>query len=213
MTRPAPHVFQQEDQKHYSERPAADAVLISGSLIAPERFGGIFDRHAPAIHRYAARRLGPDAADDLVAETFLLAFAHRAGYDTGYPDARPWLFGIATNLIARKRRAEVRFFRAIARTGLDPAATSPEPVADQVADRVTAQAARRELAAALAALSAADRDVLLLVASGLGYDETARALGVPVGTVSSRLARARRKVRQALGGVNPIATEEVSHDG
>lgn len=91
----------QENQRHYSERAVADAVLISDSFTTPERFAGLFDRHAPVIHRYAARRLGPDAADDLVAETFLLAFARRAGYDTRYPDARPWLFGIATNLIAR----------------------------------------------------------------------------------------------------------------
>jgi RNA polymerase sigma-70 factor (ECF subfamily) len=201
-----------DDQEHYPERTLADVALISGSLSVPEQFAALFDRHAPAIHRYAARRLGPDAADDLVAETFLLAFARRAGYDTRYPDARPWLFGIATHLIARKRRAEVRFFRAIARTGADPAATSADLVADQVVDRVAAQAARRDLAAALAGLAAADRDVLLLVASGLGYAEIARALGVPAGTVSSRLARARRKVRQALGGVNPVATEEGSGD-
>lgn len=79
-----------------------------------------------------------------------------------WPDARPWLFGIATNLIGRRRRGEVRFLRAIARTGIDPAAGSAEPVADQVTDRVAAQAARKELAAALAALATADRDVLLL---------------------------------------------------
>jgi RNA polymerase sigma factor (sigma-70 family) len=203
---------QDEDQEHWSERTVADAVLISDSLAKPERFASIFDRHAPAIHRYAARRLGPDAADDLVAETFLLAFARRAGYDTRYADARPWLFGIATHLIARQRRAEVRFFRAIARTGLDPAATWAEPVADQVTDRVAAQSARRDLAAALAGLAAADRDALLLVASGLSYAQVARALGVPVGTVSSRLVRARRKVRRALGGVDPTATQEDATD-
>jgi RNA polymerase sigma-70 factor (ECF subfamily) len=202
----------QDQKQDFSERTVADAVLISDSIAIPERFAGIFDRHAPAIHRYAARRLGPDAADDLVAETFLLAFAQRDRYDTSWPDARPWLFGIATNLIGRRRRGEVRFLRAIARTGIDPAAGSAEPVADQVTDRVAAQAARKELAAALAALATADRDVLLLVASGLGYAETARALGLPVGTVSSRLARARRKVRKALGGVNPVATEEDSGD-
>ncbi len=177
-----------------------DAALIARSLRAPECFGALFDRHAPAISRYIARRLGPDAADDLVAETFLAAFRRRGRYDPAHADAWPWLYGIATRLIARHRREEVRFLRAIARTGVDPAA---EPVADQVTDRVAAQAARRELAAALAGLSQAQRDVLLLVASGLGYQEAALALGVPAGTVSSRLARARRKVRQALGGQDP----------
>jgi RNA polymerase sigma factor (sigma-70 family) len=180
--------------------PGDDAALIAQSLHVPECFGALFDRHAPAVHRYIARRLGPDAADDLVAETFLVAFRKRGHYDGVHADARPWLYGIATRLIGRHRREEVRFFRAIARTGVDPAA---EPVADRVADRVAAQAASRELAAALARLSPAQRDVLLLVASGLGYEEAARALDVPAGTVSSRLVRARRKVRDALGGHDP----------
>jgi RNA polymerase sigma-70 factor (ECF subfamily) len=194
----------QHAQDHHAPdtgRPVTDAVLITESARVPERFAAIFDRHAIAIHRYAARRLGPDAADDLVAETFLAAFQKRSSYNTGYPDARPWLFGIATHLIARRRRDEVRFFRAIARTGIDPAA---EAVDDRATDRVAAEATRRGLAAALAALPAGERDVLLLTASGFGYAETAQALRVPLGTVSSRLARARRKVREALGGVNPI---------
>jgi RNA polymerase sigma-70 factor (ECF subfamily) len=193
----------QEDQEATGP-PADDSAIIAESVQAAERFAAIFDRHAVAIHQYIARRLGPDAADDLVAETFLVAFQGRSGYDAGIPSARPWLYGIATNLIARRRRAEVRFFRAIARTGTDPAA---EPADDRVTDRVVAQGMRRQLAAALAALAPGDRDVLLLTASGLGYAETARALGVPLGTVSSRLARARRKVREALGGANPATGE------
>jgi len=72
-----------------------DATLIARSLHAPECFGALFDRHAPAISRYIARRLGPDAADDLVAETFLVAFARRGRYDAARADARPWLYGIA----------------------------------------------------------------------------------------------------------------------
>jgi RNA polymerase sigma-70 factor (ECF subfamily) len=173
-----------------------DAAMIARSLHAPECFGVLFDRHASAISRYIARRLGPDAADDLVAETFLVAFRRRGRYDGAHADARPWLYGIATRLIGQHRRDEARFLRAIARTGVDPAA---EPIADQVTDQVAAQAASRELAAAVAGLSPAQRDVLLLVASGLGYQEAGRALGVPAGTVSSRLVRARRKVREALG--------------
>ncbi|MEE3920573.1 sigma factor [Micromonospora sp. BRA006-A] len=58
------------------------------------------------IHRYLARRLGSAAADDLVAETFLAAFRRRDRFDTGRPNARPWLYGIATNLVAQQRRAE-----------------------------------------------------------------------------------------------------------
>lgn len=182
--------------------PAAldDAALIRRSVEAPEDFAGLYDRHAGAVHGYIARRLGQDAADDLLAQTFLVAFGRRALYDPAHSGARPWLYGIATRLIARHRRDEVRFFRAIARSGIDPAA---EPLADQVTRRVAAQGVRVQLAAALARLPQRDRDVLFLVTDGLGYAETAQALGVPVGTVASRLARARKKVRAALGGVNP----------
>jgi RNA polymerase sigma-70 factor (ECF subfamily) len=181
---------------------ADDATVIAESLRVPERFGVLFDRHAPAIYRYIARRLGRDAADDLVAEIFLAAFQRRGHYDTGRADARPWLYGIATRLIGRRRRDEVRFLRAISRTGVD-LAVAPVALADQVADRVTAQAARGQLAAAVAGLPAPQRDVLLLTASGLGYAEIAEALGIPVGTVSSRLVRARQKVRGKVSGLDP----------
>jgi DNA-directed RNA polymerase specialized sigma24 family protein len=106
-----------------------DGRLIAESWRVPERFGVVFDRHAAAIHGYIARRLGRDAADDLVGETFLVAFGRRGGYDPEQPSARPWLYGIATRLVSRRRRDEVRFFRAIARTGIDPAA---DPVAEPV---------------------------------------------------------------------------------
>jgi RNA polymerase sigma factor (sigma-70 family) len=173
-----------------------DAALIRRSIREPECFAGLFDRHAPAIYRYVARRLGPDAADDLASEVFLIAFQRRDRYDLAHPDARPWLYGIATNLISKRRRDEVRFFRALTRVGDPPPA---EPIADQVTQRVDAQAAGSSLAAALAGLSGAHRDTLLLIASGLSQEEAGRALSVPTGTVASRLARARRKLRDALG--------------
>ena len=191
-----------------------DAGLIAESYRVPERFGAVFDRHATAIHGYIARRLGRDAADDLVAETFLVAFRQRASYDPDQPSARPWLYGIATRLISRRRRDEVRFFRVIARTGIDPVADPvAEPVADAGARRADAQTLHRRLAGALALLSTADRDALLLVADGLSYAEAAQALGVPPGTLSSRLARARRTVREELGGLNPADEgQEQSHE-
>jgi RNA polymerase sigma factor (sigma-70 family) len=181
-----------------------DAAVIACSVRSPECFGTIFNRHGPAIYRYIARRLGADSAEDLVAETFLAAFRRRGRYDGAYPDARPWLYGIATRLISRHRRDEIRFFQAIARTGIDPAS---ETLDGPVIDRVAAQAARPELAAALTRLSQGQRDVLLLVASGLSYPEAGLALGVPAGTVSSRLVKARRVVREALGGADPTKAE------
>ncbi|MER5295108.1 RNA polymerase sigma factor [Streptomyces pharetrae] len=190
----------------------SDASVIARSRDEPEAFAALFDRHADAVHRYAARRLGGEVADDLVAETFTTAFQQRHRYDPARgagADARPWLFGIATNLVGRHRRAEARRFKAMAR--VPTPADHDEPLADRAADRVVARAMRRELAAALAALPARHRDVLLLVAWGdLGYGEVAQALGIPVGTVRSRLHRARSKLREALGGSDPTALREVS---
>src|ERR1700704_4127659 len=88
-----------------------DAAVIEASRAEPDRFASLFDRHAPYIHRYLARRVGRQAADDLVAETFLVAFRKRASYDGRCRDARPWLYGIATNLVAQHRREEARQFR------------------------------------------------------------------------------------------------------
>ena len=194
--------------------PLDDAALIAESCRVPDRFGAVFDRHALAIHGYIARRLGPDAADDLVAEAFLVAFRKHAAYDPGQPSARPWLYGIATRLISRHRRDEVRFFRAIAQTGIDPAAAhGGDPVAEEGIRHADAQAWRPRLALALASLSKADRDALLLVTDGLRYEEAARALGIPPGTLSSRVARARRKLQQALGGVVNADVEGGRDDG
>jgi RNA polymerase sigma-70 factor (ECF subfamily) len=181
-----------------------DAAVIEASRAEPDRFASLFDRHAPYIHRYLARRVGTQAADDLVAETFLVAFRKRTGYDPGFPDARPWLYGIATDLIAQHRREEARQLRLRHATGPDPV---QHDHAERAALDVTAQAVRAPLAEALARLARPDRDVLLLVAwEQLSYDEVARALDIPVGTVRSRLHRARSKIREALAGTPAAAT-------
>lgn len=173
-----------------------DASIIGDSVRRPERFAAIFDRHAPHIQRYLARRLGRQIADDLVAETFLVAFGKRGRYDLARPNARPWLYGIATNLVSQHHRDEVREYRLRAAIVPDPHPVSHD---DRVATRVSAQARHRELAAALSNLTPGDRDVLLLIAwEGLSYEEVALALTIPVGTVRSRLNRARQQVRATL---------------
>jgi RNA polymerase sigma factor (sigma-70 family) len=185
---------------------ADDAAVIESSWLEPERFAVLFDRHAPHIHRYLARRAGRQVADDLVAETFLTAFAKRDRYDLGYSDARPWLYGIATNLVGQHRRDEVRQYRIMQGAVAEPEVPDH---ADRVAAGVTAQATRALLDAALAELSAGDRDVLLLIAwEQLTYQEVSRALAIPAGTVRSRLHRARTKVRQVLAGTGAAATYE-----
>jgi RNA polymerase sigma-70 factor (ECF subfamily) len=188
-------------ESDYAEQD--DASVIGRSRDEPEVFEVVFRRYADQIQRYVARRIGADAADDVVAETFLLAFRQRERYDMSSPCARPWLYGIATNLIGRHRRAEIRQYRALARIGIDPVA---ESFAERVDEAVSASAVNRRLAAALAALPASHRDTLLLVAWGdLSHQEAAAALRIPAGTVRSRLTRARSKLRRALGDSDPSA--------
>ncbi|WP_369688719.1 RNA polymerase sigma factor [Actinomadura kijaniata] len=178
---------------------AGDAAVIRESWEVPERFSVLFDRYSREIHRYAARRLGADAvalADDVTAETFLVAFRKRGRYDLRREDARPWLYGIAANLIAKHRRTETRRLRALARvTGPDGEAFEERSVA-----RIDARELQPRLAAALAGLKARERELFLLVAwAELSYEDAAVALGIPVGTVRSRLSRTRAKIRRALG--------------
>ncbi|MGK5443565.1 RNA polymerase sigma factor [Micromonospora sp. URMC 105] len=188
-----------------------DAAVIERSVRDPESFAVIFDRHAPCIHRYLARRVGAGMADDLAAETFLAAFRRRERFDTAHPDARPWLYGIATNTVSQHRREEEREYRL--RQAYVPA-MSEASHADRVATVVTAQSLRRTLFGALAELSTGDRDVLLLIAwEELTYDETAAALAIPVGTVRSRLNRARKLLRDALGGDSTLTIEEALSNG
>ena len=179
-----------------AEAPPDDAELMRASRQQPEQFAGIFRRYFAEVHRYVARRVGVEAAGDVVAESFLEAFRSRERFDPDRGGVRPWLYGIATNRIGSHRRAERRYLAVLARTHAEGFA---EDHGDRVGDRVDAGSAGDVLARALADLPDADRDVLLLVAlADLSYGETARALGIPEGTVASRLNRARRKLREAL---------------
>ncbi|MEV0585923.1 RNA polymerase sigma factor [Nonomuraea sp. NPDC050310] len=178
----------------------ADAELIGRSLTEPEAFARLFDRHADELFRYAARRLGGELAEDVVGEVFLTAFRRRADYDRAREDARPWLYGIATRVIAQHRRAERRRTRALARLAADRPGGSEAAFDERSAERVSAQQLQPRLARALTRLNAAERDLLLLLAwADLSYEDAALALAVPVGTVRSRLHRLRAKVRRDLG--------------
>lgn len=172
-----------------------DGHTLRASLADPGRFSVVFDRYFAPVHRFVARRVGRDIADDLAATVFAEAFAGRASFDENAASARPWLFGIATNLVRRHHRTEVRRLRAYARHGVDPIA---DDRTEQ--ERVESSGDGPRIARALAALHTRDRDALLLYAwAELTYEEIGDALGVPVGTVRSRLSGARRIMRSRLG--------------
>ncbi|MET8980091.1 RNA polymerase sigma factor [Streptomyces sp. NPDC004539] len=183
-----------------------DAEIIVRSVEEPERFEVIYERHMAAIHRYVSRRIGPVLADDLAAETFLLAFRARHRFDPGTAGpagALPWLYGIATNVLHGHRRREKAQYRAWERTGVDPVVA--EDHAEGVVLQVAAGQRARRIGGVLARLTQKERDVLLLtVWEELSYEQTAEALRIPVGTVRSRLNRARGRLRDALTQLAPF---------
>jgi RNA polymerase sigma factor (sigma-70 family) len=189
-----------------------DGAIIERSRQEPEQFALLFQRHADSLSRYVTRRLGPHHAEDIVAEVFLTAFRQRDRYDPNRADARPWLYGITANLIRRHHRNETRWLRALERTGIDPVADS---AADLAEAKLTADAAARAVAAAVASLGSQQREVVLLTTwAGLTYDQVAEALGIPEGTVRSRMNRARSRLRAALAELNPdeyLCSQEISH--
>ena len=173
-----------------------DGELIAASATSPGDFAAIFDRHFDAVYAYLQRRIGRDLAEELCAETFLVAFDNRHRYDRSRSEARPWLLGIATNLLRRHWRREVRELRAYARSAVDPVLDA----FDGIEERLDASGERRRLVEGLAELSGPERDALLLAAwADLTYAEIAAALEVPVGTVRSRLSRARQRIGSSLG--------------
>jgi RNA polymerase sigma-70 factor (ECF subfamily) len=162
--------------------------------VDPTDLAGIFDRYARELLRYCTRRVGEQIAEDVVAETFLVAYEQRHRYDRDRGAVLPWLYGIATNLLRRHRRTEIRALRASAH--VDPAAEGPDR---RGVERVDAQRAVARLSAVLAGLPRRQRDVLLLYAvAELEYAEIAAALDIPLGSVQSALHRARTKIRAAL---------------
>jgi RNA polymerase sigma-70 factor (ECF subfamily) len=175
----------------------SDADVMGASIQEPADFGEIFDRHGASIFRFLVRRVGPEAAEQLLGDTFRIAFERRVTFDQTRATAAPWLYGIATNLLRRHRRSEARRLRATAR--LTAGADGDAVEEDRVIAAADAEALLPSVAEAVLELPDAERDVLLLFAwEGLGYDDIAAALDVPVGTVRSRLNRGRQKIRDLV---------------
>lgn len=176
---------------------STDSEIIRRSLTYPSAFGELFERHSEAVGAYGRGRVGPSLADDLVSETFIVAFRKRHRFDESRPSARPWLFGIATRFVRAQHRAEARQWAAWASYASEHQAGPPAST-DHADERLAAAFKLQELAPAIAALPARERDPLLLLALGdLDYRGIAEALNIPVGTVRSRIHRARRRLGDA----------------
>ena len=162
---------------------STDSEIIQRSLGQPRAFAELFDRHAGVVGRYAALRLGADAGEDILSETFLVAFARRMAFDTTWDSALPWLFGIASRLIRKHRATEAKHLRSSIESVHREEHISHGDLETTIA-RLDAEISTRELAPRIASLSAKDRETLLLYAWGdLTYEEVAAALGVPVGSL------------------------------
>jgi RNA polymerase sigma-70 factor (ECF subfamily) len=172
-----------------------DAEVIGRSLGEPEAFGLIYDRHAPTLLRFLGRRAGAKVAEGLVGELFRIAFERRKTFDASRASALPWLYGIGSHLLAKHRRAEARRLRASARMAaageaIDRRATTAALDARVLFPRV---------ADAIESLPDDERETLLLFAwEELPYQSVAEALNLPIGTVRSRLSRARARLRELL---------------
>lgn len=178
----------------------SDGAVIAESLETPGAFGVIFDRHGSTLLRFLARRVDPAEAEDLLGEVFRIAFERRSSFERDRDSARPWLYGIAANLVAKHYRSEARRLRAMARASA-LRASAARLLDDDPAERAVASADAGALwprvVDAIGALPEAERQVLLLFAwEELSYEEIAQALGVPAGTVRSRLSRGRARLAE-----------------
>jgi RNA polymerase sigma factor (sigma-70 family) len=173
----------------------SDAEVIGRSLGEPEAFGLIYDRHAATVLRFLGRRAGAEIAEGLVGELFRIAFERRKAFDLSRASALPWLYGIGSNLLLKHRRGEARRLRASARMTAAGEATDRRASTGALDARLLF----RRAADAIEALPSGEREALLLFAwEDLSYQSLAEALEVPVGTVRSRLNRARARLRELL---------------
>jgi RNA polymerase sigma-70 factor (ECF subfamily) len=163
-----------------------------------ECFDALYEAHVSAIYGYLFRRVGRSHAEELTAEVFAQAWVQRDRYDPSLGSPATWLFAIATNLLRHHYRSEDRRRRALIRLDPPGQVSSGE---DELLAGIVAGGALPRVAAALLELEAVDRDCIYLFAvAGLSYDEIATSLSLPLGTVKSRMRRARLRLRSALRG-------------
>jgi RNA polymerase sigma factor (sigma-70 family) len=173
-----------------------------------EAFVALYERHLRVVYNYCFRRTGDWAlAEDLSSAVFLETWRRRGEIHVADGSLVPWLLGVATNVIRNSRRTTRRYRSAVARL---PSWHSDPDFADEIDERLDAESKMREILARVSRLPRKDQEVLALCAwMGLSYEDAARALDIPVGTVRSRLSRARTKLREPLGEVGHEQNAEV----
>ena len=185
-----------------TEREPSDRDALRASLKEPATFGILFDRHFRSVYRFLERQVGATAAEDLAAETFTVAFAQRRTFDARRRDVRPWLFGIAINLLRNHRRAEVARRDLGVRQAIDE---------DPVHDRAVVTGEVTRVANALARIDDEPRALLLLVAStDFSIEQAAESLHISPAATRTRLWRARQQLRAELGASNEHTDESSS---
>jgi len=187
----------------------SDSQLIVASLTDPACFGVIFERHFSAVFGFVAGSTAVDKAEDIASEVFVRAFRQRDRYKPEYASAKPWLFGVAANLVADHYRNQARQNRAYRRVfARDAGDTGFE---DNAVDRIDAEAVSPLLQNAMGLLRSQERAVVaLFVLENMSYTEIAAALEIPVGTVRSRLSRARSRLRNLIELSGELARGETN---
>jgi RNA polymerase sigma-70 factor (ECF subfamily) len=172
----------------------SDAEVIVRSFDEPEAFGLIYDRHSATLLRFLGRRVGGKVAEGLLGDLFRVAFERRKTFDSSRPSALPWLYGIGSNVLLKHRRSEARRLRANARMAADVGRDGHTSAA-----ALDARVLFPRVAGAIESLPDDERDALLLFAwEELSYQSVAEALELPIGTVRSRLNRARARLRELI---------------
>jgi len=185
-----------------SETADGDLLAMAGS--EPEAFGELFKRHSRSVYAYCARRTGDlDLAEDLTSVVFMEAFRRRRKLQLSNSSALPWLIGVANNVVRNADRSLRRYRSALDRIPVPANGMSSE---EDAMERLGAQEALASALAAISALTQGEKEVVLLVLwSGFTYADAATALGIPVGTVRSRLASARAKFKDSA----PVASTTI----
>jgi RNA polymerase sigma-70 factor (ECF subfamily) len=182
---------------------------LAASVSNASRFDEVVTECLPAVFGYLALRVGADEAEDLAAEAFATAFRHRERFDPALGTARAWVTGIATNLVRGHYRSERRRRHAMARGEVQ----TRQSFVDDVVEHVDASRRLQTVLGLLATFPADQRNAVYLVVAGLSFDEAAVALKVPTGTVQSRVARARARLREGLRGPGRPGPHESSGPG